>query len=144
MNVNYQYRKTRRSYSKLKKSDGASSVCTFCNPDNEPHIIHRTKHAYVLPNRVFYDVWELHNVIDHLLVIPKRHVESLGDLSEDEQLDIMKICSRYEKDGYNVYARAKGSVRRSVIHQHTHLIKIDPHEPRVSFFMRKPWLLIKF
>lgn len=144
MFVNYHYRKAHKTYRKLNKTTKQRGICTFCDPANQPNIIYETDHSFILPNRTPYNIWELHNVIDHLLVMPKRHVHSLSELDEVELADIMKILAKYEGDGYNVYARAKGSIRRSVYHQHTHLIKIDPKEPRISFFMRKPWLLIKF
>ena len=41
------------------------------------------REAIIKANRVFYDVWELHDVTDHLLVVPKRHVHSLSELDEE-------------------------------------------------------------
>lgn len=140
--MNYQYRKTHKKYRSYPKP----VECDFCKIDQTKDVaVLETEYAYVIPNRIFYDIWELHNVTDHLLVLPKRHVHSLSELTDEEKLDIMKILSMYEGKEYNVYARAKASVRRSVFHQHTHLIKIDnTHQPHASFFVRKPWLLIKF
>lgn len=140
----YQYRKNQLAYRKHNKSDKATVDCTLCENIDRTKIVRETEHTIVVPNRVSYDVWEHHNVTDHLLVIPKRHVRSLNDLSDEELLDAMKICAEFEAKEYNVYARASHSIRRSVVHQHTHLIKIDAKEPRASLLVRKPYFLIKF
>jgi diadenosine tetraphosphate (Ap4A) HIT family hydrolase len=140
--VNYHYRSTRKRYKSFPKPE----QCDFCHDSvTLQKAVLTTKHAYVVPNRVFYDIWELHDVTDHLLVVPKRHVHSLSELTPAERQDIMDILADYEGREYNVYARATASVNRSVFHQHTHLIKINnATSPRATFFIRKPWLLIKF
>lgn len=139
--MNYQYRKTRKHYKSFPKPE----TCDFCdNPSTKAKTTYETELSYVVPNRVFYDIWELHDVTNHLLVIPRRHVHSLSELKEAELTDIAKILAKYEREGYNVYARAKGNNLRSVYHQHTHLIKIGFKKPRATLFIRKPWLLIKF
>jgi diadenosine tetraphosphate (Ap4A) HIT family hydrolase len=140
----YQYRKTHKKYLQHKRHDAIHVSCTFCETITKEQLVNETKYTMVIPNRTFYDTWELHDVLDHLLVVPKHHVHSLNDLQDEELLDAMKICAEYEAKGYNVYARGSGSVRRSVSHQHTHLIKIDSKPPRISFFLHKPYLLIKF
>lgn len=140
----YQYRKTHKKYLHHKQHDSIHVNCTFCETITKEQLVSETEYTMVIPNRTFYDTWELHDVLDHLLVVPKHHVHSLNDLRDEELLDAMKICAKYEAKGYNVYARSSGSVRRSVSHQHTHLIKIDHKPPRISFFLHKPYLLIKF
>jgi hypothetical protein len=90
-----------------------------------------------------YDLWELHEVIDHLLIVPKRHAINTKDLTERERLAIMDIISDYESNGYNVYTRGVGSATRSVDHYHTHLIKTGHKKPRLAFYLRKPYLLVK-
>lgn len=137
----YHYRKTRKRYNQHNRSD---TGCTFCTPTTPHNLILETKHSYVIKNRVSYDTWELHDVTDHLLVIPKRHVDTLDEMTDAELLDSMRICAKYEAKDYNLYARAIHSPRRSARHQHTHLIKIDRHPARVSFFLKKPYFLVKF
>jgi len=98
---------------------------------------------FVLPNRVSYDVFEGRKVTDHLMIIPKRHVEKFEDFTDEEALEFVRMSAKYEADGYNVYARGMGNVSRSVLHQHTHLIKTDANRTRAIFFVRKPYFLIK-
>jgi len=137
----FHYPKTLKEY---KKNLGAAS-CPFCSADElSDRILAETEHAYIIPNKTAYDLWEVRTVVDHLLVIPKRHVRSLKELSPDERADIMNILADYEDQNYNVYARGKISNVRSVVHQHTHLIKTNQKEHRGTFFMRKPYIFFKF
>jgi hypothetical protein len=46
-----------------------------------------------------YDVFEGRGVEDHLLLIPKRHLESLADFSDQEMLDMMHTVADHEKRG---------------------------------------------
>lgn len=137
----YHYRQTRKRYNQHNRADKG---CTFCDPTAPHKFILETEYNYVIENRVPYDTWELHDVTEHLLVVPKRHVDSLDHMTDVELLDAMRICAEYEAKDYNVYARSIESPRRSVRHQHTHLIKIDRRPARASFFLKKPYLLIKF
>jgi diadenosine tetraphosphate (Ap4A) HIT family hydrolase len=138
----YHYRKTRKIYKSFPKP----IQCDFCNfhTSGTERVVEETDHALVVKNRVFYDLWEMREVTEHLMVIPKRHVRSLGDLNDAERLDIMKVIGRYENNNYNVYARAKESTARSVAHQHTHLIKISNKRSKILFYIRKPYMLIKW
>ena len=134
------YRKTIKKYRARQRSAG----CPFCDQATIAEDVHETNLVYVVPNLTQYDLWELHDVTDHLLVIPKRHVKSLSELTDAERLAIMNIIARYEAQGYNVYARGVNFVKKSVEHQHTHLIKVSNKKPRMSFFLQKPYLLFKF
>jgi diadenosine tetraphosphate (Ap4A) HIT family hydrolase len=97
---------------------------------------------YVMPNRVSYDVFEERRVKHHLMVVPKRHVETLADFTKKEKLDYMTLIGEYEKQGYNIYARGVGSISRSVAHQHTHLIKLIDKKSSLIVFTRKPHFLL--
>jgi diadenosine tetraphosphate (Ap4A) HIT family hydrolase len=137
----YHYRAKRKIYNKRRAAD---TGCSFCNTITPEQYLRETEHSIVVENRTPYDLWEHHQVEQHLMVIPKRHVHSLNDLSDAELLDAMKLCAEYEADGYNLYARSTGSTRRSVLHQHTHLIKIGPAAVKAGFYARKPYLHITF
>ena len=137
----YQYRRTRKKYFSFPKTD----ECQFCNPHkHSQQIFLETEHAYVIPNRTFYDHWELRKVADHRMVIPKKHVQTLGDLSKEELADIIGIIAEYESNNYEIYARSPNSSSRSVPHQHTHLIKTDVKPRRGLFFLNKPYILWLF
>ena len=134
------YRKTIKKYRERQKVSG----CPFCSEETIKQSIAETPHAYIVPNLTQYDLWELHDVVDHLLVVPKRHVLSFAELDEKERLDIMNILAEYESQNYNIYARGEQFVKRSVAHQHTHLIKVSNKKPRMSLFLQKPYMLVKF
>lgn len=136
----FHYRKTRKIYKNYPKPE----ICNFCDPDTRKNTIYETEYSYIVPNRVFYDVWEMKSVTDHLLLMPKRHVHTYDELTDTEKLDLMNIMGKYESEHYDVYARASHNKQRSVDHQHTHLIKTDPKHARASLAVKKPYLLIKF
>lgn len=137
----YHSRKTRKRYNSFP----AATECHFCDPQTHAEgIALETAHAHVVINRTFYDQWELRRVVDHLLVLPKRHVLSLQELNEAERLDIMNIIADYEGKGYEIYARSPVSHTRSVPHQHTHLIKTGGKTGRGLLFWRKPYILLRF
>jgi len=82
-------------------------------------------------------------VTDHLMIVPKKHVESLHDLTSKEKIDIIDLIATYEKKGYNVYAREKGNATKSVPHQHTHLIKTKNKRASFVLYLRKPYFLLR-
>ena len=133
-------RKTHKRYRSYPKPDG----CPFCNPAIEEEIIHMGKHAYVVPNRTFYDIWELRKVVDHVLVVPKRHVASFAELPAADLKEIIDLIADYEGKGYDVYARGGNNPMRSITgHQHTHLFKTEGKRGRLLFYLRKPYLVIR-
>lgn len=136
----FHYRKTRKIY----KSYPKPAICNFCDPETRKNTIFETEYSYIVPNRVFYDVWEMKSVTDHLLLMPKRHVHTYYELTDAEKLDLMNIMGKYESEHYDVYARASYNKQRSVDHQHTHLIKTSPKHAKVSIAIKRPYLLIKF
>lgn len=135
----YHYRKTRQKY----KSHAPAQTCDFCDPKRQAaQVIAETKHAFVIDNRTHYDQWEMSRVLDHLLVVPKRHVLHLNELQAAERADIMDILADYEgTKHYEIYARSPISATRSVAHQHTHLIKTDHKPGRALLFLRKPYIV---
>ena len=136
----YQTRKTRNKYISYPKPQ----ACPFCDPaEIEQYKVEETKHAYIIKNRTFYDMWEMQKVLDHLLIVPKRHVGSLSELTDPEKAEIVTLIGQYESTDYNVYARAVVSKGRSVAHQHTHLIKTDHKMSWLLFHIRKPYWLIR-
>jgi diadenosine tetraphosphate (Ap4A) HIT family hydrolase len=135
----HHYRKTVKQYHKRQQRG-----CPFCDEKTLAKAVFKNDLVYVVPNLTHYDLWELHDVTDHLLVMPKRHVKSLQELTPEERLAIMDVAARYESQGYNVYARGVDFVVRSVEHQHTHLIKATHKRPRLAFYLRRPYFVVKF
>lgn len=140
----YHYRKTIKEYRRQNASDKHLSDCTFCVKGNTADPVDENDTMRVIPNRVSYDLFEGRRVEDHLMIIPKRHIETLVDFTDQEMLDQMRLIGKYEATGYNIYARGSGSVSRSVRHQHTHLIKTEnTRKPRLVVYAARPHLLIK-
>ena len=108
---------------------------------NKGHIqfVRETKHLKVVRNRVPYSLWDNQRVLEHLMIVPKIHTGKLGDLGEAGAVEFIKLIDEYESAGYNIYARSVDSTNRSVVHQHTHLMKLGGKEVDFLFMLRKPW-----
>lgn len=138
------YRKTKLTYNKHRKSDTKRTMCAFCDDENQSRAIEENDTMFLIPNRVSYDMFEGRRVQDHVMVIPKKHRDSLAEFTADERSDAMLLIGEYEAKGYNVYARGVDSPSRSVQHQHTHLIKLEDKSSKVIIFSKKPYVLIDF
>ena len=68
--------------------------------------------------------------IGHTLIIPKRHVESLFELTDEELKDIYtlivqsknKLDELYKPDGYNIGINEGRAAGRTIDHVHIHII----------------------
>jgi len=96
----------------------------------------------VIKNRFQYAVWDGCKVLDHLMVVPKRHVGGLGELTAQEKTEYVDLLAEYEARGYSFYSRAVHSATRSIIHLHTHLIKLDSKSVKGLFYLKKPHVLL--
>lgn len=95
--------------------------CPFCDGKNNK-VIKESEKSYVT-----YSLWPYHT--HHLLVIPKRHVESLQDLTaeEREDIDIMqeKALEALKQLGYasiTQLVREGNVVNKTINHVHFHTI----------------------
>lgn len=138
----HHFRKTWTVYSKHNVADKRQDICTFCHPDTKEQILYENKTMYVVANRVAYDIFEDRKVTEHLMVIPKKHHDSIQTFSKEEKCDAMDVMGEYEARGYSVYARGLGSPTRSVKHQHTHLIKLVDTPSKLIIYTRKPYVLL--
>ncbi len=117
--------------------------CVFCLIEREPErIVQTTKDFYIIRNKYPYSNWDLQGVEDHLMIVPKRHTDTLSNLSASESVEYVGLLGSYEAQGYNVYSRAAQSRIKSVVHQHTHLIKPTSKVTRFIIYFRKPYLRI--
>lgn len=133
-------------YRAVKKTRKANTGCGFCGFDSEGkkgEVVSSHKYFWLVNNIFSYDIWDDQGVIDHLMLVPKRHVDSLGDMNDEELLEYSKILGAYDKLGYSIYARSSGNVIKSVLHQHTHLLKLDGKEISFMLYNKKPYLLVK-
>lgn len=126
--------------SKLKQQ---GDPCEFCLIDaSDKNFLHETTHFKVIQNMLPYTFWDDHKVQEHLLVIPKQHTDTLSELPEAWAAEYVRLVTRYEKDGYNIYARPPKAKTKSVTHQHTHLIKISDDKAKIVLFSHRPYMRV--
>ena len=99
--------------------------CFFCaaleGSDEDGLVVSRGTHAFVLLNRFPYSS-------GHLLVAPVRHTGELGELADDEIVEIHRLASRgiealaatYAPEGYNLGWNV-GRVAGAGVLDHVHL-----------------------
>lgn len=114
----------------LKKLD--RSVCQFCKLPRK-QIAERYKLFLVIRNIFGYEIWDSSKVAEHLMILPKRHITTKSDFTDEEKAEFMDIITDYEGKGYNLYSRGHNSHMKSVLHQHSHLIKLQDNS-RVNYF----------
>lgn len=124
------------------RKNKASNSCDFCQFNiSDEQVIHEYKYFWLIKNIFGYDLWDSLDVLDHLMIVPKKHVESIGALTKDAMNEYAAILSNYETKGYSFYARSMGNTSKSVPHQHTHLLKLGTKKKRFFIFLKKPYLL---
>ncbi len=95
-------------------------ACPFCGPEN---ILFENELAVAIPDK--YPVRP-----GHTLVIPKRHVSSFFDLTDEEVVacfDLIKkakisIDEKYSSDGYKIGINIGRSSGQTVMHAHIHVV----------------------
>jgi ATP adenylyltransferase len=135
-------RKEEKVYKKyLKMTD--HSICSFCPiKAGEDQFVEETKNFKIIKNIFAYSIWDGQKVVDHLMVTPKKHTDSLAAMAPAEKIEYVDIIEKYESQGYNIYSRAPASAIKSIPHQHTHLIKTEGDSKRFVFLLRKPYIRI--
>lgn len=120
-----------------------SSVCTFCEIDEgHEQFVESTKYFKIVKNRFPYSLWDAQGVSEHLMIVPRAHISSLSELDDMAKIEFVDILQDYEKRGYNIYARAPQSIMKSIVHQHTHLIKPVGPVKKFVLTIRKPLIRI--
>ena len=122
-----------------------NSSWVFCEIDkNSPQLVAEGKYFKVIRNIFAYSLWDSQDVNDHLMLVPKKHVDSLAKLSSAAASEYVKLIRDYEQKGYNIYARTPVSLIKSVVHQHTHFIKTSGAPKKFVFMLRKPYIRLVF
>ncbi len=105
--------------------------CLFCEFDN-PEI-----NTVITQNAVVYTRLDNFPVSPgHVEVVPKRHVESMFDLSDEEMLAVhamLKLAKAHIDDAYNLGLNDGRAAGRTIDHCHFHLIpryEGDVEDPR--------------
>jgi ATP adenylyltransferase len=78
----------------VTEASEAATGCIFCSAatdlEREPLVVHAGVTAFVILNKFPYNN-------GHLMIVPRRHVCRLADLSSDELLEIMTLTQRAER-----------------------------------------------
>lgn len=107
--------------------------CIFCRPE---------KLSIVAENELalaFYDGCPINR--GHTLVVPRRHIETYFDASEEEHMAMIRLIyevksylqNKYGPDGYNIGANVGPAAGQTVFHFHIHVIpryRGDVDDPR--------------
>lgn len=97
--------------------------CPFCKVESERVIIASSPLSVA-----FFDGFPVSP--GHALIIPKRHVSSFFDLSQEERQDLLNLADkvkriveeRYHPDGFNIGINVGEAAGQSIFHVHMHLI----------------------
>ncbi len=119
-----------------------AGTCAFCAYADTPEDVTAHYNSFFVVKNIFpYAVWDGCHVTEHLLLVPRRHVESLSELDTNEGTEYLRLVSELESQGYAIYSRPAGSAGKSIPHQHTHLIKIDNKRIKTLYYNFMPHIL---
>lgn len=126
---------TRKRYQQYVQHKPVDASCEFC--EFTPHhdqVLRDEDNFWVTRNIFPYTVWDSYFVDEHLMLVPKRHMDSIGKFNEQELMVFGKVLGEYEDNGYSVYGRSSTNGSKSVTHQHTHLIKVSSRRIKLLIF----------
>ena len=134
-------RKQQKEYHKYRKTHPVKG-CQFCDlAHGAEHILRTYQNFWVIENLFPYHIWDSAIAKEHILLVPKRHIESLAQFTHQERTEYMAIIAEYESTGYNIYSRSPASGQKSVPHQHTHFIRVGKGISS-QVFLNKPHINI--
>lgn len=121
--------------------------CVFCrilSGELEATVVAQDEHAVAFMDRRPINA-------GHVLVIPRRHAVQLGDLSEDEAVEVFRLVHRvasalpksgFRCEGYHLSQANGAAAGQEVAHAHFHLVPrfagdgvrlvVDPNRPTFS------------
>lgn len=139
--------RTRKSQKRYMEHDNGlgAKECQFCDiTHKEPRKVYEeTTYFYRVENNFGYDIWDGHRVVEHQMIVPKRHFTTWSDMNDKEGKEYLQLITQAEKNGYCLYTRGINGPTKSVPHAHSHLIKLDPnHQIKQYVFIRKPHLVL--
>lgn len=140
---NYKYQ---REYDKYrdKRPSGDCQFCTLAvDAPLDGSLVEEHPRFWVVTAKFPYYIWDGSRAGKHLLIVPKRHVDSIAHFDTDERHEFADVLAEWEAKGFSIYARASQNKRKSVVHQHTHLIEVGEAITR-QFYLRKPFINIAY
>lgn len=114
----------------------AAPGCPFCAivaGETSAHLVWRDEHAVCFLDRapLFHG---------HVLVVPTRHAETLGDLADDELGPFFRVVRRIATalpaavDAVGTFVAENNVVSQSVPHLHVHVVPRRPKDGLRGFF----------
>jgi diadenosine tetraphosphate (Ap4A) HIT family hydrolase len=140
MSTLHRSRKGELTYRKyLKNHVHAKKICVFCEIEkNGDEVIKKYPFFMVITNAFPYTIWDSTMVAEHLMVVPRRHIESMSKFTKEEIAEYHKITSEYENNGWDIYTRGVSATMKSIPHQHTHLIKSTGQKIKGLVYVETP------
>lgn len=139
----YRTRKQNNLYIKNLNTVHKITICVFCDINqSSPQFVESGNYFKIIYNIFPYSFWDYHKVTDHLMIVPLKHTDTIKDLNSEEAQEFVSLLGKYEHRGYNIYARAPKSNSKTVIHQHTHLIKISKKSYKFLLYLKRPYIRI--
>jgi len=126
----------KKSYYEKYPRTGDCQFCLFKGDE----IVKEIGDFLIVRNKFQYDIFDMCEVVDHLMVTPKEHTEKLSTLSNASLKDFIKILTDYEDQEYNVFFREPKSQIKTVSHHHTHLLKLGKRLQTINY-TKDPYML---
>lgn len=136
--------RTRTDHRRYKRytTNSSGEICDFCAfTIGDGRVVDESSHFWIATNLFAYNVWDDRNVDEHLMLLPKRHVTTLEELTATERADYIEQLIAYEKQNYSTYTRAPGNASKSVPHLHAHLVQLNPKLKRLIVRVKRPYIL---
>jgi bis(5'-adenosyl)-triphosphatase len=105
-----------------KDNEEFTGACSFCNKGSDD---------YIMESKNFAVIYNISPILPgHVLVIPKKHVESLFELTDDEVAEFMLLgrdaakllAAVFDTDAFNWAIQEREAAGQSVAHLHMHLV----------------------
>lgn len=139
--MSFRTRKAELSYKKFRKANPVAD-CNFCAfHADDRQTVREAEYFWIAKNIFAYSLWEGLDVQEHLMVVPKKHRDSLHHFTPAELREYSELVAEYDERGYSTYTRSSLNVSKSVAHQHTHLLKLGQRHTKATFYLQKPYIL---
>jgi len=117
----YRERKVETKHQIQLKKYKEKGICPFCSKGiKDQEIIKEGDCFYVIYNKFPYKLYRGKEIKQHLLLIPKDHVEDTKELSIEKHVSLIEEWKKMKPDE-TIY-RKKGDEEKSIPHAHIHLI----------------------
>jgi ATP adenylyltransferase len=124
--MNYLWSPWRMVYIQNHKKNNGCPLCSALIEPNveDPYVVYKGEHAYVILNRFPY-------TSGHLMVVPFDHVSSIDELSSDTRAEMMELVNHaikalqrvYCPEGFNVGMNIGEAAGAGIVdHVHMHVV----------------------